>query len=32
MEDGIEIEARIIRIFGNINRINEYPGIVLGAN
>jgi hypothetical protein len=26
------IETRIIRIFGNINRINKYLDIVLGAD
>jgi hypothetical protein len=32
MENGIGIEARIIRIFSNTDRTNECPGIVLSAN
>jgi hypothetical protein len=32
MENNIGIEARIIRIFSNINRINKRFSIVLGAD
>jgi hypothetical protein len=32
MKNSIGIEARIVRIFGNINGINKYFGIVLGAD